>query len=158
MSEAAPRDSDDTDATALRAELTEQCRDAIDALQEVRPEAELIAVRGDWAWVSIGNVRPAHVNDVFDEEKAHAVIRIPTDFPTGRRPYGIITIPYVTKHGGQTVDSEHRNHQKAEAVEDALGVDDTGMWSYQWQDISWMEPEDLTKALEIVRSRFEKED
>jgi len=158
MSEAASQDSDDTDATGLRAELTEQCRDAIDALQEVRPEAELIAVRGDWAWVSIGNVRPAHVNDVFDEEKAHAVIRIPTDFPTGRRPYGIITIPYVTKHGGQTVDSEHRNHQKAEAVEDALNVDDTGMWSYQWQDISWMDPEDLTKALEIVRSRFEKED
>ena len=39
-----------------------------------------------------------------------------------------------------------------------MGVDDTGMWSYQWEDISWDDPEDLKKALEVVRSRFEKED
>ncbi|MDL0126621.1 hypothetical protein [Halobacterium salinarum] len=159
MSGAASPGSNDPDAAGLRAELTESCRQAIDALQdEVRPEAELIAVRGDWAWVSIGNVHPAHVNDVFDEEKAHAVIRIPTNFPHGTRPYGIITIPYVTKHDGQDVHQEMRNDQKAEPVEDALGVDDTGMWSYQWRDISWDDPEDLTKALEVVRSRFEKED
>jgi hypothetical protein len=150
--------SPDSDATHLRTELSEDCRDALKELQKVRPVAELIAVRGDWAWVSIGIVRPAHVNDVFDHEEAHAVIRIPTNFPNGTRPYGIITIPYVTKHDGQDVHQEMRNDRKAEPVETAMDVDNTGMWSYQWDDISWDDPEDLTKALEVVRSRFEKED
>lgn len=149
---------DENEGVDLRRHLSEQCREALEELQDVRPEAELIAVRGDWAWVSIGTVYPAHVNDVFDQEEAHAIIRIPTDFPTGRRPYGIVTIPYVTKHDGQDVNKEMRNHQKAQPVEEAMGVEDTGMWSYKWKDISWNDPADLQKAVEIVRSRFEKED
>lgn len=142
----------------LESELSENCREAVSELQEERPEAEVIAVKGDWAWVSIGNVRPAHINDVFDQETAHAVIRIPTDFPNGRRPYGIVTYPYVTKHGGQDADSEHRDHQKGRPAREALGVDEVGLWSYRWQNISWNDPKDLRKAPEIVRSRFEKED
>lgn len=159
MSGVSSPESDDRDVAGLRAELTESCRNAVEVLQEeVRPEAKVIAVRGDWAWVSIGTVRPAHVNGVFDQEEVHAVIRIPTNFPHGARPYGIVTIPYVTKHDGQDVHQEMRNDRKAEPVEEAMGVDDTGMWSYQWEDISWDDPEDLKKALEVVRSRFEKED
>ncbi|WP_424016277.1 hypothetical protein ACOZ4N_01230 (plasmid) [Halorientalis pallida] len=155
---------EDTDADSmdqeenLRHHLSDRCRGALTELQEERPESELVAVKGDWAWVSIGTVYPAHVNDVFDQEKAHAVIRIPTDFPTGRRPYGIVTIPYVTKHDGQDVHKEMRDHQKAQPVEDAMDVDETGMWSYQWENISWDEPADLRWAPEVVRSRFEKED
>jgi hypothetical protein len=141
----------------LRHHLTEKCRKALSELQEVRPEAELIAIKGDWAWVSIGTVYPAHINDVFDQEEAHATIRIPTDFPTGRRPYGIVTYPYITKHGSQNTDSEHRNHEKGRPARDALGVDEVGFWSYRWENISWSEPADLRKAPEIVRSRFEKE-
>lgn len=151
-------DSTESGDPNLRRDLSEKGREALSELQEVRPEAELIAVKGDWAWVSIGTVHPAHVNDVFDQEKAHAVIRIPTNFPNGRRPYGIVTIPYVTKHGGKDVNQEMRDHQKAKPVEKAMGVNDTGMWSYRWQDISWNEPADLRKAPEVVRSRFEKED
>lgn len=151
------RDSDN-DVDDLRHYLSEQCCEALKELQKVRPEAELIAVKGDWAWVSIGTVFPKHVNDVFDHEKAHAIIRIPTDFPTGRRPYGIVTIPYVTKHNGQEVHQEMRDDRKAAPVEDAMDVDETGIWSYKWDGISWEEPADLQKAPEIVRSRFEKED
>lgn len=147
-----------SEVASLEAELSEDCRTAIEELQEVRPEAELIATEGDWAWVSIGEIYPAHVNDVFDQKTAHAVIRIPTDFPNGRRPYGIVTYPYVTKHDGQDANKEHRNHAKGRPAKKALGVDEVGLWSYQWQDISWNDPEDLRKAPEIVRSRFEKED
>ena len=143
---------------SLEAELSEDCQEAIECLQDERPEAKLVAVRGDWAWVSIGEVYPAHVNDVFDDERAHAIIRIPTDFPNGVRPYGIVTVPYVTKHNGQAVHQEMRNDRKAEPVEAAMDVEDTGMWSYQWDGLSWKDPEDLKKAPEVVRSRFEKED
>ena len=142
---------------SLESQVSQSCRDAIECLQDEREEAELVAVEGDWAYVSIGEVHPSKVNDVFDEDRAHAVIRIPTDFPAGTRPYGIVTIPYVTKNGGQDVDSEHRSHQKARAVEQAMNVNNTGMWSYQWENISRTDPEDLKKAPEIVRSRFEKE-
>lgn len=147
-----------SEETSLKSELTEDCQTAIEELQEVRPEAEFIAVEGDWAWVSIGDVHPAHVNDVFDQETALAVIRIPTDFPNGRRPYGIVTYPYVTKHNGQDTDSEHRDHKKGKPAREALGVEEVGLWSYQWKNISWDDPEDLRKAPEVVRSRFEKED
>jgi hypothetical protein len=147
-----------SESKPLMRKVSESCRTAIQELQDERPEAELIAVHGDWAYVSIGEVHPAHVNDVFDQDRAHAVIRIPTTFPTGANPYGIVTIPYVTKHDGQETDSEHRNHNHADPVAEALGVGDTGFWSYRWQNISWTDPEDLRKAPEIVRSRFEKED
>ncbi|QRV16322.1 hypothetical protein JMJ58_05365 [Haloterrigena salifodinae] len=147
-----------SEGETLESELSENCREAVSELQEERPEAEVIAVKGDWAWVSIGDVRPAHINGVFDQETAHAVIRIPTDFPNGRRPYGIVTYPYVTKHDGQDADSEHRDHKKGRPAREALGVDEVGLWSYRWQNISWNDPKDLRKAPEIVRSRFEKED
>jgi hypothetical protein len=146
-----------SEAASIEVELTEGCREAINYLRDDLPEAELIAVHGDWAYVSIGEVRPAHVNDVFDNERAHAAIRIPTDFPSGERPYGIVTIPYVTKHDGKDANSEHRGHNHAAPVERAMNVDDTGFWSYRWQNISCTDPEDLRKAPEIVRSRFEKE-
>jgi hypothetical protein len=147
-----------SEGNSLLREVSESCRTAIQELQDERPEAELVAVHGDWAYISIGEVQPAHVNDVFDQDRAHAVIRIPTTFPTGANPYGIVTIPYVTKHDGQETDSEHRGHNHADPVAEALDVDDTGFWSYRWQNISWTDPEDLRKSPEIVRSRFEKED
>jgi len=146
-----------SEATSLNAKLTEDCQEAIDHLRAERPEAQLVAVHGDWAYVSIGEVRPAHVNGVFDNKRAHAIIRIPTDFPNGARPYGIVTIPYVTKHNGQNVNSEHRGHDHAAPVERAMNVEDTGFWSYRWQNISCNDSQDLRKAPEIVRSRFEKE-
>ena len=144
-------------AASLDSKLTDKCQMAIKELQDERAEAELIAVHGDWAYVSIGEVRPAHINDVFDNERAHAIIRIPTDFPTGARPYGIVTIPYVTKHNGQDANSEHHRHAHSSPVEEAMKVEDTGFWSYRWENISCKDPEDLRKAPEIVRSRFEKE-
>jgi len=151
----APEDADGAD---LRNHLSERCRDALSELQNERPEAELIAVEGDWAWVSIGTVNPAHVNDVFDQEEVLAILRIPTNFPNGRRPYGIVTYPYVTKHDGQEVDSVHRDHAKGRPAREALGVDEVTLWSYRWEGFSWTEPADLRKAPEVVCSRFEKED
>ncbi|GAA0275327.1 hypothetical protein [Halobacterium noricense] len=164
MSEGTPPDDSendnggDGDQENLRRHLTDRCRTAIDELRDERPEAELIAVHGDWAWVSIGTVNPSLVNDVFDQEEVLAILRIPTDFPNGRRPYGIVTYPYVTKHDGQEVDSVHRNHQKGRPARDALDVDEVALWSYQWEGFTWNEPADLRKAPEVVRSRFEKED
>lgn len=158
MSEAADPNDAEGGPTALERHLTEDCRDALSALEEVRPQSELIAVEGDWAYISIGTVHPAHVNPVFDQDEAHAVIRIPTSFPTGADPYGIVTYPYVTKHDGEDVHREHRNHDNGEPAREAFDVDEVGFWSYRWQNISATDPVDLQKALEIVRSRFEKED
>lgn len=146
-----------SEVTPLEPELTRKCLKAIEQLQGKRTEAELVAVHGDWAYISIGEVQPAHVNDVFDNERTHAIIRIPTDFPSGTRPYGIVTIPYVTKHDGQDVDREHHGHAHSAPVEKAMNVENTGFWSYKWDNISCEDPEDLRKAPEIVRSRFEKE-
>lgn len=136
--------------------LTPSCRQALDHLRDRRSQTQVVVVDGDWAFVSIGKISVNSVNDVVDQERAHVFIRIPTDFPSDTRPYGLVTIPYLTRDGGKEIHREHRNHQHAKPLEDALNASDIGFWSYQWQNISSSDPEDLANAVEIVRSRFQK--
>lgn len=137
--------------------LDQSCRDALGYLQERRPEAQVIASQGDWAYISLGTIHVRRVNDVFKQEKAHAVIRVPTDFPSATDPYGFVTIPYLTRTDDEDVHREHKNHNNSQPVEQALGVNDTGFWSYKWKGISASDEEDLAKAVDIVRSRLRKE-
>ena len=139
-------------------ELHERCQDAVDYLQERRPEAKVVAVHGDWAYISVGYIEVGRITDVFEEDEALGIVRIPTNFPKGTRPYGIITVPYLERSDGQKIKKQERSDQKAKPVKDALDVDDLGFWSWKWSDVSHEEASDLQKAPDLIRERLRMED
>ena len=141
----------------LENELSPSCQRALDHLNERRPEAELVAVEGDWAYVSVGHIDVSAVTNVFEEDETLGIIRIPTDFPCNTAPYGLITVPYLNRLDGQTVGKQDRNHQKAEAVQ-GLFDDEVGFWSWRWNNVSSNAEADLRKAPDMFRERLRMED
>ena len=138
----------------LEGELSPSCKRALEHLRERRPQAEVVAVRGDWAYVSVGYIDVGAVTDVFASERALGIVRIPTDFPCGARPYGLITVPYLEHSDGQSISKQDRGHKKAEPVERALGTENIGFWSWRWNDVSSNDESDLRKAPDMLRERL----
>lgn len=137
--------------------LTPSCQEAVRTLQERRPEATVVAVQDNWAYVSVGHIDVGRVVDVFEQDEALGIVRIPKDFPSTERPYGIVTVPYLERTDGQQPRKQHRSHDHARPVEDALGVDDTGFWSWRWDGVSYDDPADLVKAPDLIRERLRME-
>lgn len=137
--------------------LSDSCRQALQELQDLRPEADVITVRGDWAYISIGVIALDRVSPTFKQDSALGVVRIPTNFPTGTRPYGIVTVPYLERSDGNSISKQHRAHQKAEPVQEALGEDNVGFWSWRWEDVSHDQPSSLRKAPDVIRERLRME-
>lgn len=147
-----------TQGTTLEDELSDSCQRALEYLRDKRPEAKVVAVQGnDWAYVSVGQIAVATVTDVFEQEEAVGIVRIPTDFPNGRRPYGLITIPYLERSDGQAIPKQDRHEHRLEPVEEALDPDSLGFWSWKWRDLSSSDEADLQKAPEMFRERLRKE-
>lgn len=142
---------------ALEDELSSSCRQALEHLRERRPEADVIAVHGDWAYISVGEIDIAAATDVFERETAEGIVRVPTNFPCNTAPYGLITVPYLERSDGQSISKQERSHAKAEAVEEALGTDDIGFWSWRWNQISSSNPSDLKVAPDMFRERLRME-
>lgn len=138
--------------------LSSSCQEAVRCLQERRPEADVVAVHGDWAFVSVGHIDVARIVDVFVQDRVLGLVRIPNDFPSGERPYGIITIPYLERTDGRRPRKQFRSHQNAKPVEKALGVEDSGFWSWRWKEVSRDEPSDLVKAPDLIRERLRREE
>lgn len=143
--------------SALVAELSPSCRDALNHLQERRPRAEVVAVEGDWAYVSVGYIDVSAVSSVFDQEDALGIVRIPTDFPCNTAPYGLITVPALERSDGQHIGKQDLNHQKANAVA-GLFDEPVGFWSWRWNEVSSNEESDLRKAPDMLRERLQMED
>lgn len=142
---------------SLESELSPSCQRALEFLQERRPESDVIAVYGDWAYISIGEIEVATITDVFQQEFAKGIIRIPTDFPCNTDPYGLITVPYLERADNQSMSKQERGHQKARPVEEALDTEDIGFWSWQWNEISSSKESDLKKAPDMFRERLQME-
>lgn len=142
---------------ALESELSESCLRAFGHLQDRRPEAEIIAIDGDWGYFSFGHIRVIDVTDTFEQEEALGIARVPTNFPCNTDPYGLLTVPALDRKDGQPIDSQDRSHQRAQPVIDALGTDDVGFWSWQWERISSTEETDLKKAPDMLRERLQME-
>jgi hypothetical protein len=138
-------------------ELDSDCQTAVDELEDRRPQTEVVAVHGDWAYVSVGYVAVGRITEVLDPEEALGIIRIPTDFPNGARPYGLITVPALERTDNQAIRKQSQGDQKAEPVEQALDVDDVGFWSWKWDDVSYDDPSDLRKAPDLFRERLRME-
>lgn len=145
-----------SDLTPFEA-LSSSCQESVQHLRNRRPQATVVAVEGDWAYVSVGYLDVGRIVDVFKEDRALGIIRIPKDFPGGTRPYGIVTVPFLERKDGRQARKQHRSHKNAQPVEDALGVDDTGFWSWRWEDVSHDDPKDLVKAPDLIRERFRRE-
>lgn len=141
----------------LSKRLSDSCQQALRELRTVRPEADVIAVRGDWAYISVGVIVLDQVSPVFKQDSALGVVRIPTNFPTGTRPYGIVTVPYLERSDGKAISKQHQSHQKAKPVQEALGEDDVGFWSWRWEDVSHDQPRSLRKAPDVIRERLRME-
>lgn len=137
--------------------LAASCQEAVDELQDRCPDATVVAVRGDWAFVSAGSIDVSRIAPIFKREKALGIVRIPKDFPSGDRPYGIVTVPYLERTDGQEPRGQHRSHEKSKPVMEALRVDDVGFWSWRWEGISHSEPSDLRKAPDLIRRRLRME-
>jgi hypothetical protein len=137
-------------------DLSEECERALDALQEKRPAAKLVATQGgDWAYVSIGRVRVTELAPEFtkpdDGDNAVGIVRIPTNFPNGN-PYGVVIVPPLEHADDDGFPDQDVNHQNAQPVLDALDdVEDVGWVSCRWRHVTIEEPEDLRKAPEVVR-------
>lgn len=141
----------------LTTRLSDSCQQALQELQVLRPEAEVIAVRGDWAYVSIGTIALDQISPVFKQDSALGIVRIPTNFPTGTHPYGIVTVPYLERSDGSEMSKQHRSHKKAEPVQEALGENNVGFWSWRWEDVSHNQPRCLRKAPDVIRERLRLE-
>lgn len=142
----------------LTKQLSSSCREALEHLRERRPKAQTVAIHGDWAFISVGYIGVASVTAAFEQEEALGLVRIPTYFPCNTRPYGIITVPFLERSDRQAVRKQERNHNHARPVEQALGVDDTGFWSWRWDDVSSNDESDLRKAPDMIRERLQMED
>lgn len=142
---------------SLEDELSPSCQQAMEALRERRPESEIVAVYGDWAYVSIGEIDVAAVTDVFERATAEGIIRLPTDFPSETAPYGLITVPYLERSDGQDIEKQQRGHNHARPVEEALDTEDLGFWSWQWNELSSSNEGDLKKAPDMFRERLQME-
>lgn len=137
--------------------LTPSCQEAVEHLRDRCPEAAVVAVHGDWAYVSVGHMDVGRITGVFEQERALAIVRIPKNFPAGERPYGIVTVPHLDRVDGTDVCGQHRSHDNAKAVMGALDVDDVGFWSWRWEGLSHSQPSDLKKAPDLVRRRLRME-
>lgn len=136
--------------------LTGSCQEAVRHLRERRPEAAVVAVHGDWAFVSVGHIDVGRIAGVFKQDSALGIVRIPKNFPSGERPYGIITVPYLERADGKKPRKEARSHQNSKPVEKALGKD-VGFWSWRWDGVSHSDPSDLAKAPDLIRERLRME-
>lgn len=143
--------------TALEDELSPSCRRALDSLRERRPQAEVVAVEGDWAYVSVGHIDVSGVTQVFEQEETLGIVRIPIDFPCNTAPYGLITVPALKRSNGQAIGKQDRNHQKARAMAD-LFEEPVGFWSWRWNQVSSDDESDLRKAPDMLRERLQMED
>lgn len=137
--------------------LASSCQEAVRHLRERRPEAAVVAVEGDWAFVSVGHIEVGRIVDLYEQDRALGIVRIPKVFPGGERPYGIVTVPYLERTDDKDIPSQHRSHDNARPVEEALGVEDTGFWSWKWEGIQRNAPEHLRKAPDLIRRRLRME-
>lgn len=137
--------------------LAPSCQEAVRQLRERRPEAEVVAVHANWAYVSVGHIEVGRIVDVFEQDEALGIVRIPKNFPGTERPYGIVTVPYLERSDGREARKQHRSHNHARPVEEALGVEDTGFWSWRWDGVSHDDPGDLKKAPDLIRERLRRE-
>lgn len=137
-------------------DLSEECQRALEALQEKRRAAQLVATQGgDWAYVSIGRVRVTELAPAFaepdDADDVVGIVRIPTNFPNGN-PYGVVIVPPLEHTDSDGFPDQDINHQHAKPVLDALDdVDHVGWVSCRWRHVSIEDPADLRKAPEVVR-------
>lgn len=138
--------------------LTDSCREALGELREVCQGAKVVAVHGDWAFISLGHFDLRQINDIYKQDQVLGVIRIPKDFPQGPDPYGIITVPYLERSDGQQISKQDKGHQKASAVSEAFDTDDIGFWSWKWDGVSRDSPGALRKAPAMVRKRLSMEE
>lgn len=137
--------------------LASSCQEAVRHLRERCPEAAVVAVEGDWAFVSVGHIEVGRIVDLYEQDRALGIVRIQKLFPDGERPYGIVTVPYLERTDGKDIPRQRRSHENARPVEEALGIDDSGFWSWKWEGIKRDAPEHLKKAPDLIRKRLRME-
>jgi hypothetical protein len=133
------------------------------ALRErMLPEARVLTQDGNFAIISVGTMTrvqgrtrrdvlaEAHLPEIYTAELARLFARVSLNFPDAQ-PYGVITVPFLTRKDARPIEWEHLNNANAQSAAQALGVTDLGFWSWGWQDMPQREPEDLVSIVEWAR-------
>jgi hypothetical protein len=145
------------------AELPNALRRGLQAIRErVFPNAAVVAEEPNFVIVSAGTmtkpsarsgtpvVGDVDLPDAYAEDHVTIFARVSRNFPNADS-YGVVTIPFLTRVDGKVIEWQHRNNQHASAVMAALGRNDAGFWSWNWQGAPQRVAEDLVAVVEWAR-------
>lgn len=112
-------------------------------------DAEVVAVENNFAYIAIGRVS---LPDIYRQGEAEVYVRVPLTFPKAK-PYGVVTDPYLHRKDGGAIERYHRNHANTRPVQQALGLAESGFFSWDWKGMPLRRPEDMAAAVEWARKR-----
>ena len=125
-------------------------------------DARAVATDGNFTIIAIGTMTKrsptramtkagdAELPDDYIEDSTDLFARVANTFPLAL-PYGVITVPFLHRCDGRTIEWQHLNNANAQAIAAALRRVDVGFWSWDWRNMPQREPEDLVALSEWAR-------
>lgn len=120
-------------------------REGLAALRKHVPDAAVIAVHDNFAYIDLGEI-PADDLALYQQTQVQIFVRVPLTFPNAA-PYGIATAPFLVRKDGAQIERQHHNHANAAPVAAYLGRQDLGFWSWDWSNMPLRRSEDLAAIM-----------
>jgi hypothetical protein len=141
-----------TAVTVEEAQLPTGFQRGLAAVRKQVPDAAVVAVQDNFAIIGIGELSNEDLTR-YTQDSARLFVRAPLTFPNAP-PYGLITVPFLTRKDGVAIERQHLNHPNAAPVAAYLGATELGFWSWDWSNMPLRRPEDLAAIVPWALKRI----